>query len=179
MKDNNKGISVDLGCGSRKQPGFVGIDIRALPGVDIVQDLEQFPWPLPNESVSFMVSSHVAEHIDPAHGTFLRWMDECWRIMKHGGQFVLAMPYAGSRGDFQDPTHCNHLNDATWSYFDPLSSSGVLYDIYRPKPWKIIKCTYDLTGNMEVCLEKRRIDKTYQTNDENEHADKEHGKEQK
>lgn len=160
LKDNNLGIRVDLGCGSNKQPGFVGIDIRPLPGVDIVQDLEQFPWPLPDESVSFMVSSHVVEHINPARGIFLKFMDECWRILKPGGKFLIATPYAGSQGYFMDPTHCNPCNEMTWAYFDPLDRSN-LYRIYEPAPWKILESSFNVNGNMEVALIKRLDDPSY------------------
>lgn len=65
LEKNNQGIKLDIGCGASKQPGFVGLDIRPFPGVDIVQDLEKFPWPLPDESVSFAMTSHVVEHINP------------------------------------------------------------------------------------------------------------------
>jgi SAM-dependent methyltransferase len=160
LKEQNLGIKLDIGCGQAKQQGFVGLDIRKLPGVDIVQDIEKFPWVLPNESVSFAVASHLVEHVNPAHGIFLKFMDEVWRIMKPECQFLMSMPYAGSRGYWQDPTHVNGCNEATWCYFDPLDKSG-LYTIYRPFPWKIVRVTYDITGNMEVCLEKRRIDKSY------------------
>lgn len=34
-------IIIDIGCGARKQPGTVGIDCRAFPGVDVVCDFER------------------------------------------------------------------------------------------------------------------------------------------
>jgi hypothetical protein len=38
-------VRVDLGCGSRKAPGFIGVDIFPAPGVDIVADLSvAFPF---------------------------------------------------------------------------------------------------------------------------------------
>lgn len=166
LKEHEQGIKVDIGCGAAKQPGFVGIDIRKLPGVDIVQDLEKFPWPLPDNCASLVMASHVVEHIDPHGGVFMRFMDEVWRILKPGGSFMMALPYAGSHGYFQDPTHCNPCNETTWAYFDPLcvDERGQLvglYNIYKPKPWKIAMNTWSLNGNMEVVLEKRRIDKSY------------------
>lgn len=64
----NSGIKLDIGCGDAKNIGFVGMDYRARPGVDIVHDVEQFPWPLPDESVLVAVSSHLVEHLNPHHG---------------------------------------------------------------------------------------------------------------
>ena len=46
--EKQSGIRLDIGCGANKAPGFVGMDMRALPGVDIVHDVEQYPWPLPD-----------------------------------------------------------------------------------------------------------------------------------
>lgn len=161
LVQHNQGIKLDLGCGANKQPGFVGLDSRALPGVDIVHDFETFPWPLPDRCASLIVASHVVEHVDPHGGVFMRFMDEAWRILKYGGQFMIATPYAGSFGYFQDPTHCNPCNEATWAYFDPLESDGILYKIYKPKPWKIVISTWHVNGNMEIVLEKRKEDPSY------------------
>lgn len=164
LRENNLGIKLDIGGGGNPQgPDFVNMDIRPLPGVDIVQDLEKFPWPLPDNCVSFAVASHVVEHINPARGVFLNFMDEVWRIMKPGGKFAIIVPYAGSSGYWQDPTHCNGCNEITWAYFDPLDRSR-LYYIYKPKPWKIVpgSLSYNVHGFMEVLLEKRLMDKSYE-----------------
>ena len=162
LKRQNQGIKLDIGCGENKQEGFVGMDIRPGAGVDIVQDLETFPWPLPDESVSLAVSSHVLEHINPHKFVFMNLMNEVWRILKPGGRFAIAVPYAGSPGYWQDPTHVNGINENTFHYFDPLSRTG-LYGIYRPKPWKIVDgtLTWNVAGNLEVILEKRKIDRSY------------------
>lgn len=147
------GINLDIGCGGNKQQNFVGIDYRPLDGVDIVHNIEELPWPLPDECVLKAIMSHVYEHINPVGGLVLKIMDEIWRIMKPGGQLAIAMPYGWSFGYIQDPTHCNPANEATWQYFDPRYP---LYGIYRPKPWHIAKGfpAYQINGNMEVLLEK-------------------------
>lgn len=160
LKKNN-GIRLDIGCGATKHEGFVGMDVRKLPGVDIVQDLEKFPWKLPNESVSIMIASHVVEHINPAGGIFLKFMDECWRVLKPGGEFLISCPYATSPGMFRDPTHCNFINEETWAYLDPYDPfyNGQLYAIYQPKPWQIKPNTLSWhdNGNLEVVLVKRPL----------------------
>ena len=151
---------VDIGCGANKQgKDWFGIDYRKLDGVDLVQDLEKFPWGVPSESFNTAVSNHVAEHINPSHGIFISWMNEVWRILKPGGDFLLSAPYATSPGMFRDPTHVNFLNEETWSYFDPedMFYKGGLYHIYSPLPWKIKINTWHATGNLEVVLTKRDI----------------------
>lgn len=157
----SQGIKLDLACGAQKQPGWVGIDILPLPGVDIVHDIETYPWPLPDESVLLVKASHIAEHINPAKFGFVNWMNEIWRVMKPDGQLMMSLPYAGSPGYWQDPTHCNPCNEVTWAYFDPLHPSR-LYHFYHPKPWKVQDCYWSVNGTMEVLLIKRREDKSYE-----------------
>ena len=156
MDINSKNLKIDLGCGEKKQPGFIGIDIRPLKGVDIVYDLEEFPYPLPNECASIIVASHLVEHINPHKGVFINFMNEIWRLMEIGGEFIISAPYAGSHGFYQDPTHCNPLNEDTWKYFDPLDKSR-LYQIYKPRPWKIKSNIWNINGNLKVTLIKRKI----------------------
>lgn len=151
------GIRLDIGCGANKTPGFVGMDMRPLEGVDIVQDVTQQPWPLPDESVLCAVASHLVEHIPPHNFGFINFMNEVWRIMKVGGEFAMALPHGSSQGYLQDPTHCNPCNEATWSYFDPEepNTGGMLWQIYKPKPWKIKHLTWSPAANIEVVLVKR------------------------
>ena len=161
--EENQGIRLDIGCGENKMEGFVGMDIRPMNGVDIVQDLEKFPWSLPNDCVTVAVASHVVEHINPAGGIFLKFMDEVWRVLKPDAEFMIAAPYYSSPGFAQDPTHCNMVSEITWEYFDPLApvTKGQLYKIYKPKPWKIKYNTWSNNGNLECVLIKRREDKSY------------------
>lgn len=161
LKKYNQGIKLDIACGANKTgPDWIGIDIQSFPGVDVVHDIETYPWPLPDNIASVATASHVVEHINPAHFGFIKFMDEVWRIMKIGGTFAIATPYAGSPGYWQDPTHVNPCSEATWFYFDPLHESG-LYRFYHPKPWKIRANVWSANGNLEVVLEKRRIDLSY------------------
>lgn len=159
-KRQRRGVQIDLGCGDQTPPDFVGIDIRPGELVDIVWDLEEYPWPLPDQCAELLISSHLVEHINPAKGGFLRFMDEAWRILLPDGIFMIACPYAGSAGYWQDPTHVNGITERTWAYFDPLepNTNGQLYSIYRPKPWKILKNVWEAGGNLEIALQKRGED---------------------
>lgn len=118
-----KTIKLDLGCGSSKADGWVGMDIASLPGVDIVHDLLKFPWPIASESVSEVRALHVLEHIpmrcmccadqpDPLLATF----DELWRILIPGGTAFIDTPHSSSVRAWQDPTHCRGINEQTYLY---------------------------------------------------------------
>lgn len=145
------GIRLDIGCGDNRQPNFVGMDKRRLKGVDIVWDVQKVPYPIPAGSCFQVLMSHLWEHIEPKNR--MKVMDEIWRIIKPGGQLLLAAPYATSIGAFQDPTHYPCPNEATFTYFDPQYP---LYGIYKPKPWKLVRNNYQLNGNVEIILEPRK-----------------------
>ena len=87
---------------------------------------------------------------------FMRFMDEAWRVLKVGGELLLSGPYAGSPGFYQDPSHINACNETTWEYFTPKGplTGGVLWGIYKSKPWKIKLNTWHQIGFFEVVLEK-------------------------
>ena len=162
---------LDIGCGASKQPGWLGMDILPLPGVDIVWDINKHPWPIPDESISDALTSHLIEHIPPVAidketGTwfpFIEFMNEVWRILKPGGTLAIACPHGYSPGFLQDPAHVNAISEVTFAYFDPLepNTGGLLYKFYRPRPWKIHMITWSPTGNIETVLVKRIDDPSY------------------
>lgn len=158
-------ININLGAGETLVKGFINVDMVEKPGIDVVWDLEEFPWPFPDNCADLLIASQLVEHINPHKGVFIQFMDEAWRILKVGGQFMISTPYGSSDAYVQDPTHCNPCNQLTWSYFDPMDdmTGGNLYKNYKPNPWKIIENSWYSNGNMEILLEKRPDDPKYRT----------------
>lgn len=146
------GIMLDIGCGDHKQKNWIGMDKRPCEGVDIVHDVQDFPWPIPDNVVFRALCSHLWEHIEPKYR--IQFMDEVWRVMKPDGELMIAVPYYMSLGATQDPTHYTCPNEYTFTYFDPTYEP--LYGIYKPKPWKIIVNDYRMNGNLEVVLNARK-----------------------
>ena len=154
---SKKGILLDVGCRDRKELNWVGIDSVARPGVDIVHDLEKFPYPVESGSCITIKASNIAEHINPK--LFFRWMDELWRMLKPDGQLVLSAPYAGSIGFWHDPTHICHITEVTFQFLDP---DFPLYQQYRPKPWNIEHAAWKPHENIEAIFRKRMAPSTSQ-----------------
>ena len=142
-------LNLDIGCGANCQPGFVGMDKRALPGVELIHDAEIFPWPVEAESVSVLMMSHFIEHVKP----WLQFelMDEAWRVLLPEGQLMISTPYGGSFRWHQDPTHCTSWNECIVLYFVP---GEALYNIYTPKPWRVEHLFWDVRGDLEVVFKK-------------------------
>jgi SAM-dependent methyltransferase len=97
---------VDLGCGSRKTPGSVGVDAYPWPGVDLVADLDQVPWALEDSRFDTIVCNHVIEHVRDT----VAFMAEVHRIGKHGAILRVVTPHFSSTCSWQDPTHVRHLS---------------------------------------------------------------------
>lgn len=107
-------IKLDLACGQSKFPGFIGVDLKKIEGVDIKLDLEKYPWPWGNNSVEEIYCSHFVEHVDD----LIRFMDECYRILKPMKKMVVRAPYYTSIQSMQDPTHKRPISEATFFYFN-------------------------------------------------------------
>ena len=143
-------IYLNLGCGSSKPQGFTGLDKYPLPGVDIVHDMEVFPWPLADDSCYSIVGSHIIEHIKP--WLTIDMFNEMWRVMKGEGQLTLMTPYAGSSQFWNDPTHINGFTEKTFEYFDPQYA---FYQVYKPRPWKIFNLE-NVDNILRVQMDKRK-----------------------
>ena len=105
---------LNLGCGADIDPDMVNADIVALPGVDVVTDLDK-PWPWKDGSAGYIKASHVFEHLaDP-----LLFMAEAWRVLVPGGLLDIRVPYWKHPFAFTDPTHRRFCTEMTWDYWVP------------------------------------------------------------
>lgn len=174
LLSEQSGIRLDIGGGANPNPGFISMDIRDIPGkTGVLWDFNRHPWTLPDESVLQAVASHVLEHVPGCvidngrtRFPFIEFMDDCWRCLKVGGEFAVAVPHGNSPGFMQDPTHCNMMNETRWAYFDPEEprTQGLLFNIYKPSPFRIKFLSWDPSANMEVVLVKRAWKDEYRQN---------------
>ncbi len=119
---------LDLGCGPKtKKPGSIGLDKRPAPHVDVVHDLNVYPYPFPNDEFDWIEMSHIIEHVDrPLH-----LMNEVQRIAKPGATIRLITPHYSSQLSYGDLEHFHHLGYVT---FLTLQTTG-LFKIKKHKLW--------------------------------------------
>ncbi len=126
-------IVIDLGCGRRKKPGAIGLDIASVPGVDILADVMR-PLPLKDNSVDEVYASHLIEHVDDV----LAFMGEVWRVCKPGALVYFRFPHGSAPFlTWKDPTHRRGVYLAMFEYFDPTTLDGQLWGYYHPAKFKI------------------------------------------
>jgi|SRR3989344_1948217 len=115
VKENIFGLKkvLDVGCGGRKLPGAVGIDIVKSPGVDILHDLSKFPWPFKDNEFDVIFANHCLEHIDD----MLQTMSEIHRIARPGAHIIVQVPYFRSTDAYADPTHRHFFTSRSMDYF--------------------------------------------------------------
>ena len=115
-------VRVNLACGQTKEDGWIGVDLVACPGVDVVHDLNAFPWPFDDCSVDEAFVSHYVEHIPlEARGGgdgLIAFMNELYRVLKPGAKCTIVAPYYTSIRCWQDPTHRRAISEATFLYFN-------------------------------------------------------------
>ena len=120
-------VRLDIGCGRSKLKGTMGVDIVALPGVDVVADLGG-GLPFRDSSVDEIYTSHTLEHMD----NFLGAMEELWRVCKPDGLVHIWVPHASCPFvTWIDPTHKRGLTIETFSYFNPAANHLSYYSKAR------------------------------------------------
>lgn len=110
-------LRLDIGCGKNKKDGFIGWDISPNSEADLVIDVRNTPWPLDNQSVDEVFSSHFLEHLTGEERII--FMNELWRVMKEGAKATIITPFYSSTRSIQDPTHkWPPLCEASYLYFN-------------------------------------------------------------
>ncbi|HEX7120355.1 MAG TPA: class I SAM-dependent methyltransferase [Longimicrobiales bacterium] len=117
MRNGNGGpmTILDLGCGPNKHEGAIGLDRVALPGVDVVHDLDSFPYPFADDTFDVVYAMSVLEHLVD----FLGAMEEIHRILKPGGRLIFETPHFSGLNSWTDPTHRQHFAIRSFAFFEP------------------------------------------------------------
>ena len=100
------GKVLDIGCGSAKLPGAVGLDVSANTDADIVHDLDAFPYPIEDESFDQILLQDVIEHVKEPIKVF----EELHRIARSGARIQLRTPHFSSILAYGDPTHRHYFS---------------------------------------------------------------------
>lgn len=106
-----------LGCGTVIKEGWLNHDMVPLPGVDVVHDLRQFPWPFEDSQFEEVFMKDVLEHLSDT----IRTMEELYRVTKPGARIYITVPYWNSLAASGDPTHVRMFNEFSFHFFDPTT----------------------------------------------------------
>jgi hypothetical protein len=111
-------MKYNMGCGSRKLPGFINVDAVAACSPDQVVDLEVTPWPWPDSCADEIRFIHSLEHMGAEPKVFLAIMSETYRIAADGCTVQIDVPHPRHDNFIGDPTHVRAITPQTLALFD-------------------------------------------------------------
>ncbi len=111
-------LKLNLGCGYNKLSGYLNVDKFAECSPDLVVDLETFPWPFENDSVSEIYLNHVLEHLGATVETFKGIIQELYRVCRHDAIIQINVPHPRHDNFLDDPTHVRAITPNLMTLFD-------------------------------------------------------------
>lgn len=148
---------LDLGCGKKKYPESVGIDISPESDANVIHDLNVFPYPFKDNEFEYVYSDNVLEHLDDV----IKVMEELHRITGNGATIKIVVPYFRSIYSSIDPTHKHCFTSMSFDYFVPEHMFNKLYK-YSNAKFRVKKVVFDeemhhnLLGRMIVKFANKR-----------------------
>jgi len=114
MNEQLSNVKLNLGSGGRPIKGYINIDKNSTaPDVDVVHDLDIYPWPFETESVDEVLMLQCLEHLMDHN----RAMKEIHRILKMKGVAKISVPHFTWQYAFHDPTHRHFFGYNTFFYY--------------------------------------------------------------
>jgi SAM-dependent methyltransferase len=109
-----EGLTIlNLGSGIRPIEEAVNLDITAVLGADVVHDLNEYPWPFPDNRFREVIARDVLEHLDD----LVLVMEELHRVCEAGARIEIGVPHFSSANQFIDPTHRHAFGVESFDYF--------------------------------------------------------------
>ncbi len=120
---------LDIGCGKSKKSGYIGIDILDFPCVDVIHDLNKYPYPFKDNQIDEVWMDQVLEHLENP----IKVVEEIYRICKKGAKVIIGVPYFRSFYSVIDPTHKNFFSVDWFQYFNPYHILNKKYGYTKAK----------------------------------------------
>lgn len=131
-------MKLNLGAGNDIKSDHVNHDIAKLDGIDIIHDLNELPWPWPDNHFDEIFANDILEHLDD----FVLSMEQVHRILKPNGKIFLKVPYWNSVFAHIDPTHKRGFHENTFHFFDPKKIECITRPYYTTARFDIFKETF-------------------------------------
>jgi len=123
---------LNIGCGRKPVEGAINHDlIKHGDYVDVIHDLNEYPWPWDDETADVIYAKDVLEHLN----NLIKSLEECWRILRMGGKLRLSMPHWQSDYGHDDPTHRWFLTLHSMDYFVRDTRYEKDFGFYSPMRW--------------------------------------------
>ena len=108
----NKSRKLNIGCGRDIKKGYINLDGSRIKGVDVVHNLDKYPWPFPSNYFEEIYARDSIEHLNDLFAA----MKEIHRISKNGAAIRIIVPYWHSSAAFY-PNHHYFFNTDSMKFF--------------------------------------------------------------
>ena len=83
-------MRLNVGCGSRRLPGYIGVDVAPGPAVDVVAEAHTLPFD--SGTIDEVLAVHLVEHVYEweAPALFAEW----FRVLRPRGRLAIELPDA-------------------------------------------------------------------------------------
>ena len=130
-------------------------------------DLEKFPWPWEDNSVSEILMFHVLEHLGQKTKTYLKIIKELYRICKPNAFVKIRVPHPRHDTFLNDPTHVRPITVGGLEMFSKKNNyrwieqktSHTTLAIYMDVDFEIIESTIILDPYWDEKFRKENISK--------------------
>lgn len=109
-------VRLNIGAGATDRSDSYSLDIRDLPGTDIIADLEAPLDALPDDSVLHVDAHHVLEHVERLD----ELLDELHRVLTPDGTADIRVPHWANPLAYSDPTHVRFFGLYSFCYLTPI-----------------------------------------------------------
>jgi SAM-dependent methyltransferase len=99
MSSPGSSLRLNLGSGNRPLEGYVNVDVRDRPGVDVIADAIALPFE--DHVAAEVQASSLLEHFRDPYAV----LDEAYRVLAADGVLVVRVPSPWSQAGLLDPTH--------------------------------------------------------------------------
>ena len=116
----NLGAGIDIKKSSNNVK-WVNVDFIKGKGIDVVHNLEKFPYPFKDNSIDYILMDNILEHLEDT----IKVMEELYRICKLKAIIEIMVPHYSSAGAFSSLTHkrffgsqsFNDLEESNWQKY--------------------------------------------------------------
>ena len=105
---------INIGCGKDYLDDWVNVDFYDDSTCDIKHDLEIFPWPWEDNSVSEILIKHTLEHLGADWKVYIKILQEMYRVCEDNAHIQVDVP---------SPWHWNYISDPT--HVRPVTPDGL------------------------------------------------------
>jgi|TARA_B100001964_G_scaffold245621_1_gene334104 SAM-dependent methyltransferase len=122
-KKTNNLRKLNIGCGRDIKNGYINLDKSKIKGVDVVHNLDKYPWPFKSNYFDEIYARDSIEHLKD----LFKAMKEIHRISKKCAKVRIIVPYWHSSGAFYTNHNYFFNIDSLKSFTEPNRTYDSFY----------------------------------------------------